>query len=101
MSCSRGPASTFPLDEAEDALEHYECPEGFDPRPVLDQSTVPTLWLYGLVDRSIPTRACLAVHAELKATHPFDVLTYPDLGHGLSAGVWADVYPWLDARLAH
>ena len=91
--------SSFPLDEAEDALEHYEGPEGFDPRPVLEQSTVPMLWLYGLVDRSIPTRACLAVHAELEATHPFEVLTYPNLGHGLSAGVWADVYPWLDARL--
>jgi pimeloyl-ACP methyl ester carboxylesterase len=92
---------TLPLDAAEDAVAAYQGPEGFDPRPILEQSTVPTLWLYGLVDRSIPTRACLAVHAELQAAHPFEVLTYPNLGHALSSGVWTDVYPWLDARLAH
>ncbi|MGZ6057829.1 MAG: alpha/beta hydrolase family protein [Myxococcaceae bacterium] len=91
---------TFPLDAAEDAVAAYQGPEGFDPRPSLEQSTVPMLWLYGLVDRSIPTRACLAIHAELQVSHPFEVLTYPNLGHALSSGAWTDVYPWLDARLA-
>jgi hypothetical protein len=55
------------LEAAEDALQSYSGPEGFDPRPVLDRTSVPTLWLYGLLDESIPTRACLAVHAELQA----------------------------------
>ena len=91
----------LPLDEAEEALESFPWPEGFDPRTILDQTVVPMLWLYGLFDRSIPTRACLAVHAELAASKPFEVLSYPNLGHGLSPGVWNDVYPWLDAQLPH
>jgi len=86
------------LEAAEDALLSFSGPEGFDPRPVLDRTSVPTLWLYGLVDDSIPTRACLAVHAELQASHPFDVLTYPTLGHALGPAVWDDVYRWLDSH---
>ena len=57
------------------------------------------LWLYGLVDRSIPTRACLAVHDSIAAEHDFSVLVYDRLGHGLAASVWSDVYPWLDERM--
>jgi uncharacterized protein len=85
------------LDQAEQRLAEFDGPHGFDPLPSLEQVDVPMLWLYGLVDRSIPTRACLAVHDTIAAEHDFTVLVYDRLGHSLGDTVWSDVYPWLDA----
>jgi dipeptidyl aminopeptidase/acylaminoacyl peptidase len=91
--------SELPLDDAEEALTTFTGAEGFDPLPYLDQVDVPVLWLYGLMDRSIPTRSCLAVHRTIEAEHDFALLVYDQLGHALAASVWSDVYPWLDKQL--
>lgn len=88
-----------PLAEAEEKLAAFDGPHGFDPLPVLDQVDVPMLWLYGLVDRSIPTRACLAVHDSIAAEHEFAIRVYEQLGHGLGPSIWSDIYPWLDQTL--
>lgn len=90
----------LPLEEAEQELAEFDGPHGFDPLPALQTVDVPMLWLYGLADRSIPTRSCLAVHDTIAAEHAFSVLVYDQLGHGLAASVWSDVYPWLDQRLS-
>ena len=34
----------------------YAAQKGFDPAPVLEKLTVPTLWIFGLYDTDIPTR---------------------------------------------
>ncbi len=90
----------LPLDQAEQQLAEFDGPDGFDPLPTLEQVDVPMLWLYGLVDRSIPTRACLAVHDGIAAEHDFSIVVYDQLGHGLGPSVWSDVNPWLDDILA-
>ena len=92
--------SDLPIDEAEEALLGFTGGEGFDPLPYLDQVGIPVLWLYGLMDRSIPTRACLAIHRTIEDAHDFPLLVYEQLGHALAPSVWSDVYPWLDERLS-
>ncbi len=72
-----------PLAEAEERLAAFDGPRGFNPLPVLDQVDIPILWLYGLVDRSVPTRACLAVHDSIAADHEFALRFFDRLGHGL------------------
>jgi pimeloyl-ACP methyl ester carboxylesterase len=91
----------LPLSDAEEQIASWSGADGFDPLPVLAQVDVPMLWLYGLVDRSIPTRACLAVHESIQAEHGFSILVYDDLGHSLASSVWSDVYPWLDEMLGN
>ncbi|HWM88095.1 MAG TPA: alpha/beta hydrolase [Kofleriaceae bacterium] len=92
-------ATDLPLSEAELQLEGFDGPEGFDPRPYLEELQASSLWLYGLVDRSIPTQACLAVHESIPAGAARELVVYPELGHGLGPSIWSDVNPWLDATL--
>ena len=57
-------------------------PSGFDPRPVLGQLTVPSLWLFGSDDISVPNDASLRVLQRLRDEGK-DVTTvvYPHAGH--------------------
>ena len=90
-----------PIDDGNVALETFTGSRGFDPRGVVRKVKVPVLWLYGVEDRSIPTRRCLAVHDELRhlaSPPPFTVVTYRGLGHSLGSAIWTDVYKFLDAH---
>jgi dipeptidyl aminopeptidase/acylaminoacyl peptidase len=57
---------------------------GADPKPYLEQLTIPALWLYGTADREVPVDQSIALLNALKAQgKPFTVVTFPDAGHGL------------------
>jgi dienelactone hydrolase len=87
--------TTRPLDEIYALLPSFAGFAGYDPLPVLQAIDVPTLWLLGEDDRSIPVRTTVANLATLAGSgKPFEWRTYPGLGHGLAPGVWTDIDAW-------
>jgi uncharacterized protein len=57
---------------------------GSDPKPYLEQLTIPALWLYGTADREVPVDQSIALLNGLKAQgKDFTVVTFADAGHGL------------------
>jgi pimeloyl-ACP methyl ester carboxylesterase len=54
------------LSEIVKQLPSYTGPHGFDPVPTLRQLRIPTLWLYGAEDRSIPTGLCVEIQEALR-----------------------------------
>jgi dienelactone hydrolase len=86
-----------PFDELSKILEAYTGPHGFDPRPVLDELTVPGLWLLGSADRSIPTIETVEILDQLIAGgKPYTRIVYPFAGHSLNgANIWPDIEAFL------
>jgi pimeloyl-ACP methyl ester carboxylesterase len=60
-------------------------PGGFDPVPLLEQVTVPGIWVYGREDRSQPAEKSAAALERLHETYgkDFTVVLFPHAGHGL------------------
>ena len=90
--------------EIEARVTGFSGPPGFDPVPVLAGMNVPTLWLLGERDESVPTfatvRAIDALRGAGNTSHT--VIVYPDTDHGLrnvasgeSAPLWTDMRAWL------
>ena len=82
----------------------FAGPAGFDPRPLLGETKVPTLWLLGEQDQSVPTFRTIEVLDSLRAAgnDRHTVVVYARVGHDLRrvddrrpAPVWADVQAWL------
>ncbi|HEX5214605.1 MAG TPA: alpha/beta hydrolase [Vicinamibacterales bacterium] len=84
--------SSRPLDDVYAALPDYNGEAGYDPVPALRDIRVPTLWLLGADDRSIPVRDTV-VNLERLATSgkPYQWKVYPGLGHSLSGQAWPDI----------
>ena len=69
------------FDAAERAMATTPA-SGFDPRPLLASLDVPGLWLFGAVDRSIPSARSVAVLAALRDRgRPFEWAIVPGAGH--------------------
>ena len=84
--------TTRPLDEVYAALPAYTGAAGYDPLPALREIRVPTLWLLGAEDRSIPVRDSVAnLEGLARSGKPYQWKVYPGLGHQLSWQVWADI----------
>lgn len=89
--------TTRPIREVNALLPAFHGPPGFDPMPVLRELNTPTLWLFGLDDRSIPIESTLANLKTLSAGgRPFEWRTYDGLGHELSPRIWDDVGQWVE-----
>jgi hypothetical protein len=82
----------------------FSGPPGFDPVPVLAAMNVPTLWLLGERDLSVPTFASVHALDALRATGNTSntVIVYADADHGLrnvsngkAAPLWTDMRAWL------
>jgi dipeptidyl aminopeptidase/acylaminoacyl peptidase len=59
-------------------------PSGFDPKPYLEKMDVPTLWLFGSLDGSVPSPESESVIDTLKAAgKDFSYVTFAGAGHGL------------------
>ncbi len=60
-------------------------PSGFDPLPLLEQATVPGIWVYGRQDRSQPAEKSAATLERLRRRNgkDFTVVLFPRAGHGL------------------
>jgi pimeloyl-ACP methyl ester carboxylesterase len=77
---------------------------GFDPAPALQPTRVPTLWLLGDRDESVPTFATVRVLDSLRASgnDRHSVIRYATANHALRdvatgkpAPVWDDIRTWL------
>lgn len=80
---------------------------GFDPRPLLAASRVPTLWLLGGRDESVPVSASAHVLDSLRAAgnDSHTVILYASADHGLRdtetgrpVPIWDDMMRWLTER---
>lgn len=98
--------TTRPLDSVYAGLSSFNGPDGYDPLPVLESLDVPSLWLFGEVDRSISTRLDVENMLHLQSLGlPYDFIVYPFAGHDLRdtrtgrfVDLWSDVVEWLQGR---
>ncbi len=87
-------------------VDGYAGSAGFDPAPILRTLPVPTLWLLGGLDQSVPTFATVRVLQSMgagKGAHT--VVVYPEAGHDLrdvasgeDAPIWRDITTWLERQ---
>ena len=93
--------------ELQRLVRNFSGNRGFDPAPVLAMSRVPTLWLLGERDESVPTFASVQVLDSIRAagntTHT--VHRYPSANHGLrdvatgkALPIFDDMMSWLKER---
>jgi len=85
------------------------APAGFNPRANLAAMTLPSLWLYGEWDSSLPAKASAEILESLRARgRPITWRMFPEANHGLfvvrgpngsrlaryAPGVWDTVFAW-------
>lgn len=100
---------TLSIDHLSTLLEGFDPgPGDFDPRPFIEQMSVPTIWLLGREDRIIPAPRSAEIIREVaqEFNRPFSLILYPDAGHGLRdadsgerIAYWEDLLPWLDETI--
>ena len=57
---------------------------GFDPLPFLRQVSIPSLWLYGLKDKSIPVDDCIGILKQLRLDgERITIRSFPNASRGL------------------
>ena len=111
-----GESVCHPSDLSPSAIEarlEQAGPSGFDPRPWLEQMTVPGLWIYGGLDLSIPVDRSVRILEDVKASfgRDFTDTVIAGINHSwivnggicdrIGGEVWVDgpvTVPWLDAR---
>src|SRR5687767_5806516 len=90
--------------EIERLVNAFNGESGYDPLPVLSATRVPTLWLLGDHDQSVPVFATAHVLKTLpgEATAYHTVIRFPDAGHdlrnvttGKPAPIWDEILSWL------
>lgn len=89
-------------------LDEYAGPAGYDPLPVLESLRIPSLWLLGGRDCSVPTaRSVENLKRLIAAGVPVEFRIYPDADHLLTRGggckpgigrLWRRVDYWSDAK---
>ena len=94
------------IDELNDATFAYDGPLRFDPRPYIRTLTVPTLWVYGRLDRSHPVAYDIRELEVIGSETDLDItiLLYENVNHDLideTSGelpttLLADMFGWLD-----
>ena len=90
--------------ELERRVLNFDGQPGFDPLPILQRSGVPTLWLLGDLDESVPTFASVRVIETVRANgnDRHTVIRYANANHQLRdagtsapAPIWDDLMSWL------
>jgi dienelactone hydrolase len=95
------PRESLTIPEIDARVDAYAGPAGFDNLPALRRLRVPTLWLLGEDDESIPVRhAIRSLHHLIDDGAPITLRTYPGARHGLfgptgPAPFWRDTRAWL------
>ena len=76
--------TSVPLDDVYARLPGFSGQAGYEPMPTLMNITIPSLWQFGELDRSIPTRLDVENMARLQAAGlPFEFIVHPFANHGL------------------
>lgn len=98
------PAQVADRRELETRVLAYQGAAGYDPAPVLARSMVPTLWLLGERDQSVPTFASRRVLDSLATagSRVHTVVGFPNADHflrdadgGQQPPVWNEMLRWL------
>lgn len=93
----------------QESLSTVGVAPGFDPLPLWNELRVPTLWLLGERDGSVPTFATLAILESLRSAGHLEhaIVTFPNAGHDLRDAdtrepcpVWEHVMTWWRDRFA-
>jgi dipeptidyl aminopeptidase/acylaminoacyl peptidase len=102
------PGSVQGLSDAEIAkrLESSRGPRGYNPEPVLANLTIPTFWVFGERDRSIPLAASIATLNRIKRVkdRPIALVVIPGVNHGFRkptgemSDIWRPIREWLVAN---
>lgn len=101
------PAQVANRQELEARVFAYSGRHGYDPAPVLARSTVPTLWMLGDRDLSVPTFASRRVLDSLSraGVSVHTVVHFPNADHflrdadgGPQPPVWEQMLSWLRAQ---
>lgn len=94
-------------EEIDRRMQSFSGPHGYDPLPALRAMRVPSLWILGERDRSIPLKKTVATLHALAAHEgkPITTRVYPGLNHGLRDVVtgdqpdfWRAIEGWLRER---
>jgi pimeloyl-ACP methyl ester carboxylesterase len=96
-----GPAQMTDPAAVRARVAAYTGDPGFDPAPALRTLQVPTLWLLGGLDQSVPTFATVRVLESIRAAGngSHTVLVYPEADHALrEAPIWRDMAAWLERQ---
>lgn len=102
-----GPPPVSDRAEVERLTLSFTGRPGFEPLPLLSANRVPTLWLLGGRDLSVPTFASVKTLDTIRAAgnDSHTVIQYADADHSLrdvetgrSAPLWDDMIRWLTAR---
>lgn len=102
-----GPYKDLSPTEIERLYAAYDGPQGYDPAPALNSLRIPSLWIQGGRDRSVPTASSVANLKLLERNHPglFTIRVYPNCDHGIrdaDTGRQIDIGPevleWLRAK---
>lgn len=104
----RGDDESDPLTGIADAEQKIMStqPFGFDPRDYLERQTIPSFWLFGDSDNSIPSQKSISVLKSMP-NDDIDIKLYSNYGHmliGKGTGSfvnvaeesWQDIKSWLD-----
>lgn len=72
-------------DEIRARLARFDGPHGFEPLPILERMSAPSLWVLGERDRSVPTFECRRVLEELRSglSVPMTIEMVPNADHSL------------------
>lgn len=91
-------------EEIERLVQDFRGDPGFDPRPMLATCRIPTLWLLGDQDESVPTFATVRVLEGIRASGNMShtLVRFPrgdhglrDVDSGMSEPVWENTMEWM------
>jgi hypothetical protein len=99
------PPEVADREEIERLVSAFDGEPGYDPLPILTAMRVPTLWLLGDRDQSVPVfataKALKALPPDAAAWHT--VIRFPDADHSLRdvntgkpAHVWSTMLSWME-----
>ncbi|MGD9900628.1 MAG: alpha/beta hydrolase family protein [Calditrichaceae bacterium] len=93
--------------EIERLYNEYQGPHGYDPEQALKALAVPSIWIVGEADRSVPTFDSVAKLRSLDKKHPgiFTIKVFPNCDHNLynkhsntTVGTFSIIFEWLKRR---
>ena len=98
-----GSIQGLPDDEIERRMREFAGPHGYDPLPALRSMNVPSLWILGERDRSIPLcRTVETLERLTKDGKPVTARVYPGVDHSLRnpwtgerPDIWQGIETWL------
>ena len=88
-------------------MAEFDGPHGYDPAPALEAMNVPSLWILGGQDRSVPTELTVRALQALKDRRPgqLEFHVFPQGNHairdantGRSIDYWVPIHKWLQER---